>query len=86
MIKYDRSPYLQSLTLFFTSVKGRIERIEIFAVKIICGYPQAFAEPLVMNDLSLSEEAYRVYNIGVVAEAQNVVIGCARFLLSKSYR
>ena len=40
-----------------------------------------FAEPLVVYDLALSEELQYIAHIPVVDEAQEVVVGYARFLL-----
>lgn len=64
-------------------VKRRVERVEILAVEVIGGYAQAFSKPLVMHDLTLSEEAYRVDDIGIIAKPQDIVVRCAGFLLQK---
>ena len=40
-----------------------------------------FAKPLKMHDLTLSEESYRVDNIGVVNHSKDIVIGGSCFLL-----
>ena len=41
----------------------------------------AVGEALIVNYLALAEEFYRIANVGIVGEAQNVVIGRARLLL-----
>ena len=48
---------------------------------MILSYADAVAEALIVHDLALAEEFYRIANVGVVGEAQNVVIGRARLLL-----
>lgn len=40
-----------------------------------------FAESLIMDDLALSEKFQHIAHIPVVDEAQEVVVGYARFLL-----
>ena len=40
-----------------------------------------FAEALVMDYLALSEEADRVTDVRVVGETEDIVVGCAGFLL-----
>ncbi len=40
-----------------------------------------FAEPLVVNDLTLPEEADRVAHVGVVGEPEDIVVGGASLLL-----
>ena len=41
----------------------------------------SFAEALVMDDFALAEEFYNVVYVGVITEAQNIVIGDACLLL-----
>ena len=64
--------------LFF--VKRRVERIEVPAVQMIGGDSQTFTEALVMNDFSLPQEANGINDIGIVAEAKDVVVGSAGLL------
>ena len=47
---------------------------------LLC-YADAVAEALIMHDLALAEEFYRVADVGIVGEAQNIIIGRARLLL-----
>jgi len=42
---------------------------------------EEFAEPLKMHNLPLPQELYNLVYIGVVGQAQNVVVGGAGFLL-----
>lgn len=67
-------------------VKTWIEGIEILAVELVGQQTQVFTEALIVHDLSGSEEADRVDDVWIVAEAQDVVIGGSRFLLSKGYQ
>lgn len=62
-------------------VKARVESIEILCVELVGDEAQGFAEPLKVNYLALSEKLDDVAYIGVVDEAENVVIGQAGFLL-----
>ena len=48
---------------------------------MILGDSQAIAEALIMDDFALAKEFYRVAHVGVVAQAENVVIGRASLLL-----
>ena len=62
-------------------IKRRIASVEILGVEVILSYADAVGEALIVHDLALAEEFYRIANVGVVGEAQNVVIGRARLLL-----
>ena len=82
--------FISLLELFFLHlvfkalfVKAWVEGVEVFAVELVGEYTKVLAEALVMHNLALSEESYRVLNIVVVAESENVVVGRARFLLSR---
>ena len=66
-------------------VEGRVEGVEVPAVELIRQQSQILAEALIVYYLSRSEEAYRVYHVGVVAVSQDVVIGRASLLLSKGF-
>lgn len=44
-------------------------------------FPVCFTEALEVNDLALTQELDRVAYIGVVDQAQQVIVSCARFLL-----
>ena len=65
-------------TLF---VKGRVASVEIFGVEMVLRYADTLAETLIMDDLALSQELDRIAYVGVVGEAENVVIGRASLLL-----
>ena len=69
----------RSIRLF---VKFGIESIEVAAVKLILYDPQAFAESLVMYDLTLSQEADRIAHLRVFDQTEDIVVGRPGFLLS----
>ena len=48
---------------------------------MILSYSYAVAEALVVNYLALAKEFYRIAYVGIVGQAQNVIIGRARLLL-----
>ena len=62
-------------------VKRRVEGIEVLFVEFILCDAQAFAEALVVDDLALAEELDGLANVGVVDQAQDVVVGRACLLL-----
>ena len=62
-------------------VKGRVEGVKILAVELIGQQAQILTEALVVHYLACPEEAYRVDNVRVVAEPQDVVVGCSSLLL-----
>lgn len=62
-------------------VEFRIDRIEILAVQVILDNSQGFAETLIMHNLPLPEELDRIADFRVFYKTQDVVIGCAGFLL-----
>ena len=61
-------------------VELRIERIEVFRIQMVRNNPQPFAEPLIMHDFALTEEFDGIPDIGIVAEAQDIVVRGPRFL------
>ena len=65
----------------FLAVKFGIERIEVLGIKLVGGNAQRLAKPLVMHDFPLAQKADRVAHVVVVAEAQDVVVRRAGFLL-----
>ena len=78
------------LGLFFSSavfhpsaalVKGGVAGVEILGIQVVLGDAEGVAEPLVMHDLPLPEELDRLADVGVVAQAENVVVGHPRLLL-----
>ena len=62
-------------------VKGGIEGVEILGVQMILGDAEGIGKPLIMHDLPLSEELDGLSYVGVIAEAQNVVVGDSCLLL-----
>ena len=66
-------------------VVARIESIEILTIGLIGEQSEVLAEPLIMHDLSGSQEADRVNDVRIVTEAEDIVIGRSRLLLSKGF-
>ena len=64
-------------------VKGRVHEVDILLAQTVLRQTQAFAEPLEVHDLPGTEEADDIVYIGIVAEAENVVVGDAGFLLCR---
>ena len=62
------------------AVKGRIDRIEVFAVQMLLCPTESVGESLVMHDLALAEILDGISDVGVIHQPQNVVVGCARLL------
>ena len=61
-------------------IKRGIEGVEILCVQAVGGEPERFTEALVMHNLSLTKEFYRVAHVGIIAHSENVVVGRAGFL------
>ena len=74
----ERFVMCRSIRLF---VELGIESIEVAAVKLILYDPQAFAEPLVVYDLALPQEADRIAHLRVFDEPEDIVVGRPGFLL-----
>ena len=62
------------------AVKGRIVKIDIFLIHLFFAQPQTLTEALEMDNLPLSEESDDIVDIGIIGQAQNVVIGLAGLL------
>ena len=62
-------------------VKFGVEGVEVLFIELVGEQAQIFAETLIVNNLTLTQKAYSVLDVVVVAEAQNVVVGRAGFLL-----
>ena len=62
-------------------VKGRVEGVEVFGVKLIGDHPEGFSKPLVMHYLTLTQEDEGISDIGVIDKTQNVVVGHSCLLL-----
>jgi hypothetical protein len=57
-----------------------IEGVEVLAVELVESVPQSFAEALIVHHFPLPEEADSVLDVGIVGQAQDVVVGGAGFL------
>ena len=72
------------LTVFHITavfIKRRIVGVKILAVEVVLSDSQGIAEALIMHDLPLAKELNGVAYVGIVRQAQNVVVGGACFLL-----
>ena len=67
-------------SVFVYAVFGVISVI-VFLIELLLGAPEGFAEALKMHDLALTEEADDVIDVGIVREAEDIIIGDARLLL-----
>lgn len=55
--------------------------VVVACVQIFLHIAQGVTEALEVNDFALTQELDRVAYIGVVDQAQQVIVSCARFLL-----
>lgn len=62
-------------------VKLGIVGVVVACIQIFLNVAQGVTEALEVNDLALTQELDRVAYIGVVDQAQQVIVSCARFLL-----
>lgn len=62
-------------------IEGGIDGVHVLLVELLGGDAQGLAEALVVDDLPLAQEADDVADVGVVAQAQDVVVGDAGLLL-----
>ena len=62
-------------------VKAGIDGVEILTVKMILRDAEGVAKPLIMDDLSLAEIFDDVADVGIVAQAEDIVVGHTRLLL-----
>ncbi len=62
-------------------VEAGVERVEILGVEVILSNSQGVAESLIMHYLALTQELNGLFNVGVVNESQDVVVGRASRLL-----
>lgn len=69
-----------------SAVKFRVVGVEILVVQIVLDQAHAFTEALEVGQLALPQEADRIPHVGVVAEAQNVIVGGARLLLCCNHK
>ena len=63
------------------SVKGRVVSVEIFGIQIVLRDAEGVTEALIMHKLALAQKFDGLAHVGIVAKAQDVVIGRARLLL-----
>ena len=61
-------------------IKGGVEGVEVLFVQLILGNAQAFAETLVVDDLTLTQELDGFADIGIIDQPQDVVVSSARLL------
>ena len=66
---------------FCLHINGRVHIIYILPIQFLPQKLDGFAETLEMNDLPLPQESDDVIDIRIVADAQDVVISDASFLL-----
>ena len=64
----------------FTAVRG-VDCIIILLIKPLCDSSEGFAEALIVNYFALTEEFNYVVYIGIVGEAENVIVGNPCLLL-----
>ncbi len=64
-------------------IEARVERVEVLRVEVLLGNAQRVAEPLEMHDFAFPQELDRVAHVGIVGEAQDVVVGLAGLLLGR---
>ena len=71
---------LPESALFF-AVKPGIKGIEIFTVHFIGQQAQRLAEALIVNNFALAQKLDRLDNIGIIHQAQNIIISDSGLLL-----
>ena len=62
-------------------VKAGVIGVEILVVQVVLDHAHTFPEALEVDDLALTKEADGITDVGVIAEAQDVVVGGAGLLL-----
>ena len=62
-------------------VEAGVDGIEVLAVKLILGNSEGVGEPLVMHDLPLTQELDGIPHVGIIHQAENVIVGDASLLL-----
>ena len=61
-------------------VKAGVIGVEILVVQVVLDHAHTFPEALEVDDLALTKEADGITDVGVIAEAQDVVVGGAGLL------
>ncbi len=62
-------------------IYGRVHIVNIFLVQLITQKLNGFSKALEMDNFPLPKEFNRVIHIGIIADAQDVIIGRPGFLL-----
>lgn len=65
----------------FLPVKGGIERVYVLAVEFFLSNVQRLAETLEMHDLSRAQKTQRGDDVGIVKQAEQIVVNNSCFLL-----
>lgn len=76
--RFQKRPALCSTICFL--IEFRIVCVEILGIHIVLRDAQRVAEALVVSDFTLTQEFDRIAHIGIVHEAQDVVVGHPCFL------
>ena len=78
-MKFSSRPLFTGIACFLF-VKRRVDRVEVFAIKLFLSDAESIAETLIVHDLTLTQVAQRITHVGVIAKANEVVVGRARLL------
>ena len=70
-----------SLRDLLSMVERRVHIVDVFLAQTVFGQAQALAKSLEVYNLPLAQEADGVGDVRIIAEAKNVVVGYAGFLL-----
>ena len=76
----DRSAGENDFLLFDHFVERRIKGIKVLRLHLIRRDPERFAEPLIMNDFTRTQEFDSVADIRVINKPQDIVVGFACLL------
>ena len=76
-----KSVIISEYILCATLIKAGVECIEILGVEVILSDSQGISESLIMHNLTLTQELNGFFNVRVVNESQDVVVGRAGLLL-----
>ena len=71
------------VSILFTAlrIERRVVGVEVLGIQMVLGDAEGVAKTLIMHDLPLAKELNGVAYVGIVRQAQNVVVGGACFLL-----
>ena len=58
-----------------------VDRVEILAVEFLLCDAESVSKALIVHDLTLAQVAQRITHVGVIAKANEVVVGRTRLLL-----